>query len=286
MTLILSWNIQNGKGTDGVISLERIAGVINAFGDPDVICLQEISRHLQLIEGGPAPDQITEIAALFPDHEVIFGAAVEAGHDGALPRWQFGNATLTRLPILSVFRHALPQPAEGGIRHMPRQATEVSVATPQGALRVVNTHLEYHSPEQRQAQVGRLRDLHEEVVLSVRNPPKQDASGPYQDITRPEKGVLCGDFNMETDFDEYGAMLAPRSHGTAPFQDAWRIAHPEKPHDPTCGIHDRDQWPQGPHCRDFFFVTDTIEQAVRDVAVDKKTNASDHQPLMLHLAGA
>jgi len=283
MTLILSWNIQNGKGTDGVISLERIEGVINAMGDPDVICLQEISRNLQLEEGHSAPDQIAEISDLFPDYVTIFGDAVEAGQDGAADRWQFGNATLSRLPILSVFRHPLLQPAEGGIRHMPRQATEVTVATPNGPLRVINTHLEYHSDKQRLAQVRRLRALHEEAVSNAQNPPDHDPIGPYQEIVRPEDRVLCGDFNMETDFDEYSAMLEPENGGTAPFRDAWLSAHPGKPHDPTCGIHDHDQWPQGPHCRDFFFVTDAVEQSVRDVAVDMKTNASDHQPLMLHL---
>ena len=77
MTIILSWNIQNGKGTDGVISLERTASVIKAMCDPDVICLQEVSRHLQLSADGPAPDHIAEISALFPDYETIFGAAVE-----------------------------------------------------------------------------------------------------------------------------------------------------------------------------------------------------------------
>jgi endonuclease/exonuclease/phosphatase family metal-dependent hydrolase len=286
MTLILSWNIQNGKGADAVISLERIAEVINAMGDPDVICLQEISRNLQLEEGGPAPDQIAEISALFPDYVTIFGDAVEAGRDGAAARWQFGNATLTRLPVLSVFRHALPQPAEGGIRHMARQATEVSVATSQGPLRVVNTHLEYHSAKQRLAQIMRLRDLHEEIVSNAQNPPAYDVSGPYQDMARSENCVLCGDFNMETGFDEYGAMLAPSAAGAELFHDAWRSARPGKLHEPTCGIHDHDQWPQGPHCRDFFFVTGTIRQSVRDVTIDVKTNASDHQPLMLHLADA
>ncbi len=283
MTLILSWNIQNGIGVDGVISLERIAGVINAFGEPDVICLQEISRNLQLEEGVPAPDQVAEISALFPDYETIFGSAVEAGQDGAADRWQFGNATLSRLPVLSVLRHPLPQPAEGGIRHMARQATEVSVATPQGPLRVVNTHLEYHSSKQRFAQLRRLRDLHDEIVSNLQTPPNHDANGPYRNIARPENCVLCGDFNMETDFDEFGIMLAPGPDGAAPFHDAWSIAHPGKPHDPTCGIFDHVHWPQGGHCRDFFFVTDEVKQNVKDVSVDMETNASDHQPLMLTL---
>lgn len=286
MTVILSWNIQNGRGTDGVMSLERIAAAVNAMGDPDVICLQEISRHLSLSEDDAAPDQIAEISALFPGYTTIFGAAIETDHDGTQPRWQFGNATLTRLPVLSIFRHALPQPAEGGVRHMARQATEVSVATALGPLRVVNTHLEYHSANQRRAQIERLRDIHHEIVSNLRNPPKSDAIGPYQNVARPEDCVMCGDFNMETNFDEYGAMLAPLAEGVTPFHDALRVIHPDRPHDPTCGIYDHDQWPRGPHCRDFFFVTDRIARATRAITIDTKTNASDHQPLMLRLADA
>ena len=283
MTFILSWNIQNGRGADGVISLDRIAAVIKAMGEPDVICLQEISRHMAFKEGEKdgvgAPDQIAQIAAFFPSYRIVFGAAIDAGK----PRWQFGNATLTRLPILSVFHHALPQPAEGGVRHMARQATEVTLATDWGPLRVVNTHLEFHSARQRQAQIERLRDIHTEIAAGMRIPPMGCASGPYRDLARPEDCVLCGDFNMETNFDEYAAMLAPLAIDTAPFRDAWRIVHPDRAHEPTCGIYDRDQWPQGAHCRDYFFVTDRIAQAIDGIAVESETNASDHQPLMLRL---
>ena len=83
--------------------------------------------------------RVAEISALFPDYETIFGAAVEAGCDGAIPRWQFGNAILTRLPVFSVFRHPLPQPPEGGIRHMARQAIEVTLVSNLGPLRVIRT---------------------------------------------------------------------------------------------------------------------------------------------------
>jgi endonuclease/exonuclease/phosphatase family metal-dependent hydrolase len=284
MTTLLTWNIQNGKGTDGIVSLGRIAEVIAAMCDPDVICLQEVSTHLQLIENGPAPDQVAEISALFPDYEVVFGTAVDAGQDGAGPRWKFGNATLTRLPILSVFHHPLPQPAESGIRHMARQATEVSVTTSNGPLRVINTHLEYHSAKQRLAQIEHLRTLHAECVANLNSPPLVDDKGPYQKLGRPEGCIICGDFNMETDFSEYDVMLAPFPNSAARFQDAWQIIHSDRPHDPTCGVH--DQWPQGSHCRDYFFVTDAIARAAQDLIVDTQTNASDHQPLVLHLSDA
>ena len=97
---------------------------------------------------------------------------------------------------------------------------------------------------------------------------------------------MCGDFNMETDFAEYGAMLAPLADGVAPLQDAWRVVHPDRPHDPTCGLHHKDLWPQGPHCRDFFFVTDGVARAAQGFTVNTETDASDHQPLMLRLGGA
>ena len=48
MIQVLSWNIQNGEGVDGVISLERIADTIFSMSNPDVICLQEVSRNCKL----------------------------------------------------------------------------------------------------------------------------------------------------------------------------------------------------------------------------------------------
>ena len=199
-------------------------------------------------------------------------------------RWQFGNATLSRLPILSVFHHPLPQPAESGVRHMPRQATEITVADTNGPLRIVNTHLEFHSARQRMMQVRRLRNLHDEITANVQTPPNRDTSGPYQMVARPEDCVVCGDFNMERTFDEYSAMVSSLDSGESCFQDAWRIVNGDRAHDPTCGIHDHDQWPAGAHCRDFFFVSDEIAARTQEVRVDTVTNASDHQPLMLRLS--
>ena len=234
--IIASWNIQNGKGVDNVVSLERIADVTKELCDPDVICLQEVSRNLPLPGTDDAPDQIAQISDLFPGFEAIFGVAVEAAMDGMRPRWQFGNVTLTRLPILSVFHHPLPQPAEPGIKHMPRQAIEVTVRTPRGAVRIINTHLEFHSARQRSAQIDRLREIHDEAAANVASPPAYDRTGPYQVVDRPVDCVMCGDFNMGTDFPEFVAMTAPRRPSNNKLLDAWPIVHGNVAHDPTCGI--------------------------------------------------
>ncbi|MGI9523667.1 MAG: endonuclease/exonuclease/phosphatase family protein [Hyphomicrobiaceae bacterium] len=282
--LILSWNIQYGKGCDGHVSLERIASVIRGMGEPDVICLQEVSRWLQLQDNVPGSDQLAEIQRLFPDYEAIFGAAVEARLANTNRRWQFGNLMLTRLPVSSVFHHPLPRPADAGARHMPRQATELSVTLAARSVRIVNTHLEFGSSLQRTAQLKRLCELNEEVNANNLAPPSSDLNGPYQKLNRAEHCIICGDFNFGVDFAEYAMMLDASGETGTSFKDAWSIVHGPRQHHPTCGVFDQIQWPQGPHCRDFFFVTNGLSAAVYDVIVNTDTDASDHQPIMMFLS--
>src|SRR5437868_2408666 len=171
MTAIVSWNIQYGKGCDGKVDLGRIARVVRAMGDPDVICMQEVSRNEPDIAGGA--DQAAELAALFPEYEGFFGPGLNRLGKGPQRR-QFGNLLLSRLPVLQVFQHLLPRPAEPGVKQMQRQAIEAVVQTRAGALRVVTTHLEYFSERHRTAQIERLRELHEETAANEAAPPKAD----------------------------------------------------------------------------------------------------------------
>ncbi len=193
-----------------------------------------------------------------------------------MQRRQFGNLLLSRLPVLQVFFHLLPHPAEGGIKHMQRQAIEAVVETRAGPLRVVTTHLEYYSAAHRAAQIERLRALQDEVAENEARPSKPAAS-PYDPVPRPASLVLCGDLNFLPDEDAYRALFAP------PLLDAWRSARGAEPHPPSTGLYDRRQWPMGGHCRDYFAVTTDVAQRVADVAIDTATDASDHQPLRLTL---
>lgn len=284
MTGILSWNIQNGAGCDGRVSLTKIADVIFSMGAPDIVCLQEVSRGLILDDSGQSADQIAELAGLFRGYELIFGAAVDAAAPAGGKRWQFGNVVLSRLPLLSVALHPLPRPAVRGTRYMTRQATEVVVSCRSGPLRVVNTHLEYHSRIQKLAQIARLREIQSEALEEQVRPRRTEATGPYQFVARPAETVLCGDFNILQGSKEYGDLLEPLAGTEQRFHDAWNIAYPDCAHEPTCGVHDRQLWPQGPHCRDFFFVTGACVDRVRAVRIDAATDASDHQPLLLEMA--
>jgi endonuclease/exonuclease/phosphatase family metal-dependent hydrolase len=252
------------------------------MGTPDVICLQEVSRGLSL-GGEDAPDQVEELGLLFPGYEVLFGAAIDALANSEGARWQFGNAVLTRLPLLSVQHHILPRPADDQVKHMTRQASEIVVESACGTLRIVNLHLEYHSLIQRKSQIDTLRHLQSEAIAERIAPPKVDPDGAYQAISRPVDSVYCGDYNMLVDSEEYRLMLSPLSGVSQPFRDAWGLAYPGRPHPPTCGIFDHASWPEGPHCRDFFFVAGGCTEQVTEVSVDTRTDASDHQPLLLSL---
>ena len=288
MTAIVSWNIQAGRGVDGRVDLVRIARTVRALADADVICLQEVESRGS---GGPGDDaasvredQFETIQDLFPGYATAIGAGVERADNGAASMYRFGNMVLSRLPILSVFRHLLPQPAAPGVWHMPRQATEVTVRSSGRPLRVVTTHLEYHSPVHRRAQVERLRELHTEVAEQARHPGAAEDIGPYARIARPPSAVFCGDFNMESDSEEYAALLAPFDGSAPDLVDAWSALYPGRPHDPTCGVFDHGQWPAGAHCRDFFLVTEEFQPRLRSLRVDLRTDASDHQPIVLMLA--
>ena len=274
MTAILTWNIQCGLGCDGAIDLARIARVARAMGEADVLCFQEVARNDAALAGGA--DQAAELEALFPGYQVFFGPGLDrsGGTNGA--RRQFGNLILSRLPVLQVFRHALPHPVQGGIKHMQRQAIEVVVETRGGPLRVVTTHLEYYSDGHRTAQIERLRALQDEVAGNEARPPKSAAS-PYDPVPRPAALVLCGDLNLLPGDAEYALLFQP------PLLDAWRRARPGEPHPPTTGLFDRNQWPMGGHCRDYFAVTSDVAQRIAAIEADLATDASDHQPVTLEL---
>jgi endonuclease/exonuclease/phosphatase family metal-dependent hydrolase len=270
VTAIVTWNIQNGKGCDGVTDLARIARVVRAMGEADVICLQEIARNDPAIAGGA--DQVLELRRLFPGYEAVFGNALSRQGER-----QYGNLLLSRLPVLQSFNHLLPHPAEGGIKHMQRQAIEAVVQAASGPLRVMTTHLEYYSAAHRAAQVRRLREIQDEAAANEAAPPKA-VNPPYDAVPRPASLVLCGDFNLGPQDAEYSALFS------SPLKDAWRERHPSAAHPPTTGLYDRKQWPMGGHCRDYFAVTEDVARRITALEMDAATDASDHQPLRLVLS--
>jgi endonuclease/exonuclease/phosphatase family metal-dependent hydrolase len=278
---LISWNVQWCRGCDGRVNPARISKVVKEMADVDVLCLQEVARNFPSLEGSAGENQYETLAGLFPDYAVIEGVATDVlAPQGE--RREFGNALITRLPILQVYRRLLPWPADASVPSMQRAAIEVVLAARSGPLRVTTTHLEYYSAKQRAAQVEELRRLQLEAAGHAAAPRSDKEGGPFERVPRPASGILTADFNFRSDDPMHARLQAPLAAGVPAYRDAWQLRHPGRPHAPTLGVHDRTQWPEAFAC-DFIFVTEDLADRVEDVEVNDVTDASDHQPVLLVL---
>lgn len=95
---IMSFNIHHGRGTDGVLNLQRIADLIAAC-DVDVAVLNEVDRNFS-----SRSDNIDQIdwLAHYLQMDYAFGPAVHRGENR-----EFGNAVLSRYPIADIQNYRL-----------------------------------------------------------------------------------------------------------------------------------------------------------------------------------
>ncbi|WP_370682627.1 endonuclease/exonuclease/phosphatase family protein [Comamonas sp. GB3 AK4-5] len=283
---LLSWNVQWCCGLDAVVSPERIAAHALAMGAEagglDVLCLQEVAVGHGGLQGGPG-DQVAQLRALLPGWQVFFAATTE-GFDAQGRHRAFGNLVATRLPVAEVAQHRLPWRAEAGVVSMPRGCLVVTVCdSALGLVRVMTTHLEYHSARQRQEQVRALRALHAEALAQCAAQPGAAAvATPYATPVHTEHAVLCGDFNLEPHEAEYAQLVAPAGPGEAVFHDCWPLRHPGKKQPDTFRLFDRTWGPEPGAC-DFVLVSDSLQGQVRSWHTDSATQLSDHQPVCVTL---
>jgi len=279
---LLTWNIQWCRGCDGRVSPARIVTAARETADFDVLCLQEVACNYPELAGSRGENQYDTLAGFLPDYVLVKGPATDAFGPGG--RRQFGNALLTRLPVVQVYRHLLPWPADASAPNMQRAALEVVLACPSGPLRVTTTHLEYYSETQRSAQLERLRDLQIEAAGHAAAPPRPGKNGaPIEPLPRPASGILTADFNFRPEDPLHARLQAPLGPAVPAYRDAWQLRHPGVPHPPTLGVHDKEQWPGPAFACDFIFVTEDLAGRVEDVVVNAATDASDHQPVLLVL---
>jgi endonuclease/exonuclease/phosphatase family metal-dependent hydrolase len=278
---LITWNIQWGRGLDGRVDLARIVAHARAMADFDVLHLQEVADNFPGLPGNDEANQFAKLAALLPGYAAIEGFGVDL--EGPGRRRRFGNLVLTRLPVIGVRRHALPQPADPGKESMPRVAIEATIRLPLGPVRFVTTHLEYYSPVQRAAQAVRLREIHDEACDRALRPGYPTAEdGPFDLMPQGVSSILTADFNFPPENPAYDEIQKPLASGGPPYRDAWRIRHGRRAHDPTFCLHDAT-YAKEPYCCDFIFVSEDLAPRVREVRVDPETRDSDHQPVLLEL---
>ncbi len=94
---VLTYNIHHGAGTDGKTDLARTAGAIKRL-TPDLVALQEVDKATTRSRG---VDQAAELGRLTGMH-FAFGKAMDFAGG------QYGEAILSRYPLMEIQVHSLP----------------------------------------------------------------------------------------------------------------------------------------------------------------------------------
>jgi endonuclease/exonuclease/phosphatase family metal-dependent hydrolase len=279
---LLSWNIQWGRGMDGVVDFNRILNTIRTLDVFDVICLQEVAVNFPGLPGSQGEDQFALLSQGLSEYTGIYGIATDLPNEKG-GRSYFGNAIFSRLPVGQVWRHLLPWMAEQTTLSMQRVLIEAVVQSKIGSVRILTTHLEYYSQRQREQQVAHIRRLHVEAcAMTHRAQLSEEQSGPFEVRARPVSAILCGDMNFSATAKERLQILTPFDSGIPDFHDARTVLFPDEPHMPTVGNYPVD-FVDKPECFDHIFITGDLINNLKMHRVDIETTASDHQPVWIEL---
>lgn len=172
---VLSYNIHRAIGVDRRFRPMRIASIV-AFHDPDIVLLQEVD------EGAPRSREM-DLAQELAD--ALDFPHVAVSHNVHLWRGRYGNATLSRHPILKKTHIDL---TVGMRKRRGCQHTRIGVKRPSGAVQkldVFNLHLGL-SAREREEQVGLLAE-----------------AAAFQSVDEGQPCLVAGDFN------DWRSLLTP-----------------------------------------------------------------------------
>lgn len=232
---VLCYNIHYGQGTDGRYDLERLADVIKE-ARPDLVALQEVDVGVKRSGRVHQARRLGELTGM----AVRFGPTQH--YEGGL----FGNAVLTRLPILDVVIHPLPY-TESSAEQVtyPRGAIAVTVRAPKGkSLRFVSTHFQHNVAEDRLAEAKAINKLFGADKLPT---------------------ILAGDMNAVPDSEPIQELLKRWTNATD------ETASPTAPSPkPTSRI-------------DYIFYRPATSFRLIEAKVIEESKASDHRPVLTEL---
>jgi endonuclease/exonuclease/phosphatase family metal-dependent hydrolase len=126
---VMTYNIHRAIGVDRRFRPERIVAILRHY-DPDIVMLQEVD------EGAPRSRELNLAKELAQEAGYPHFAL---GHNVSLKKGRYGNATLSRLPILRE-RNIDLSIAESWIRR-GCQHTTLDLGGKEGHLEVFNLHL-------------------------------------------------------------------------------------------------------------------------------------------------
>jgi len=290
--LIATYNIQWGKGRDGVVDLSRIARTV---AEADVIGLQEVERNWREMEHA---DQVQRLAELFPDRYVYFAPSVDicGSSLGAGGRRQYGLLVISRWPVLTARTYPLPSYPVHGYLNDSSVLLETVIGHPAGPFRFYVTHLNYVSERQRLLQSRLILDIVADAPLQggpITGPgvPASEYGADWIAIQKdevppmPRPAIVLGDFNMMPSSPEYALLAGPvgpdygRLAEQGLFADALTLAGVGESEGITYPANDIEQAKRIDH----IFVTLEFAGFVRRAWIDEAADASDHQPVFAEL---
>lgn len=280
---VVTYNIQYGKGRDGQYDIDRAAEVL---AGADIIGLQEIEAYW---ERSGNVHQVERLVERLGGYHAVYGATVDI--DKRLGdrhvRRQFGNAILSRWPIITTRTFLFPKLTPATAHAIQRGVTEATIETPLGLIRVYSSHFSHLCDEERL--------VHARVTLDVHRRARSDgpvSAGGHPDTSWleepppavPAEAILMGDLNLTPDSPVYELLVGPTSgmygrlNPADCFVDAWVAA--------GHGEHTGDtiylDWQAKTGKRiDYIMVTPGLKDKVVSAEVLRDADASDHQPLVV-----
>jgi endonuclease/exonuclease/phosphatase family metal-dependent hydrolase len=266
--LFSTYNIHYGVGADGKYDVPRIA---DAVAEADIICLQEVTRGFP---DNNYADHTAEIGKrlnrYYRFHGPMEADASTVAADGTITsrRRSFGNAIVSRWPILWSRGVMLPKTRSADTFDLQRGYIEAVIDAPSGPVRVYCTHLSHVAAIHRLPQIAAMMDA---VESAADRGATWHATAPktflFQEppLPVPASAIVAGDFNFTPKHPEYRVA-------TARLKDAWRAAGNSE--------EEVDSFPREGRI-DHVFVTPDLAAKVKRAWIGYGIVASDHWPVFV-----
>lgn len=233
---VMTYNIHHARGLDDVVDADRIAKVIKN-SKVDFVGLQEVDRF---VERSHRLDLVQEISKSSGLRYAVFGKNID--HQGG----DYGNAIISRYPIIESYNHHLTMLREGE----QRSVLWAKIQTPSGPLWLGSTHIDY-----RRGNEERISNV-KEFLKAAEEKQKNEPDTPM---------ILLGDFN---DFPKEAVHELMKTG----FRDCWEIVGQGN------GFTYSSETPRSRIDYIYLRKGDSLEPVRMEIP---KTQASDHSPLWL-----